>query len=466
MAQLSSSPALNMTTGARLDTPSASVPGVSKPGDSPQDFAQMIAGVMQSQTAAQSTTATTAAGSKPGAASQARDLIKSLQVQIHDLQGQKSLPANVSASLTALQQQLVSLQQKLGTLGTSSGAGGQTMLDALVTQLQKIRGLLTQNTPMDAAWIAQLQSAAMGLNPESPTTASSTKIESTVTGQGGRSMPAGAGGAGNVPASSSGTQSASGNDISGSSSSSSNPMMTKTNEQMNTAIIGSNQSNNAQVNNSVNNLVQASVLMSGNPNKKVDGAILTTFNSAIDSTNAAISGANSSGSSLSGFGFGTTQAGNSPFPALPSVLDLNQPKLADNMGQQIQWMMGKNISRATLELNPAQLGPLKITIDMQQNQTNIQVLAAHHLTRDMLEQSLPRLREFLQDAGLTNVQFSIGQDSAQGQGASQGQTANSGGQSSSGAAPGGVGPVGAGHEPASAGATTLSTTTWRLDTFA
>jgi flagellar hook-length control protein FliK len=151
---------------------------------------------------------------------------------------------------------------------------------------------------------------------------------------------------------------------------------------------------------------------------------------------------------------------------LPSVLDLNQPKLADNMGQQIQWMMGKNISRATLELNPAQLGPLKITIDMQQNQTNIQVLAAHHLTRDMLEQSLPRLREFLQDAGLTNVQFSIGQDSAQGQGASQGQTANSGGQSSSGAAPGGVGPVGAGHEPASAGATTLSTTTWRLDTFA
>ncbi|MDA3877825.1 MAG: hypothetical protein PF483_12145, partial [Halothiobacillus sp.] len=189
MAQLSSSPALSMTTGARLDTPSASVPGVSKPGDSPQDFAQMIAGVMQSQTAAQSTTATTAAGSKSGAASQARDLIKSLQVQLHDLQGQKSLPANVSASLTALQQQLVSLQQKLGTLGTSSGAGGQTMLDALVTQLQKIRGLLTQNTPMDAAWIAQLQSAARGLNPASPTTASSTKIESTATGQGGRSMP-------------------------------------------------------------------------------------------------------------------------------------------------------------------------------------------------------------------------------------------------------------------------------------
>jgi flagellar hook-length control protein FliK len=397
-------------------------------------------------------------------------LIKSLQVQIHDLLGQQSLPADVSASLSALQQQLVSLQQKLGTLTAPSGVDGQTMLDALVTQLQKIRGLLTQGTPMDSAWITQLQSAAMGLNPESHTTANGAKIESAAAGQGARSMPAGSGSAGNAPPSSGGAQSASGNEISGSNSSSTtNPVMTKTNEQMSAAMGGSNQSNNVQLSNSVNNLVQASVLMSGSPNKKVDGALPTTLNSAIDSTSAVISGANSSGSSLSGFGFGATQAVNSPFPALPSVLDLNQPKLADNMGQQIQWMMGKNISRATLELNPAQLGPLKITIDMQQNQTNIQVLAAHHLTRDMLEQSLPRLREFLQDAGLANVQFSIGQDSAQGQGAYQGQTADSGGRSSSGAAAqGGVGAVvGTGPESAPAGgATTLSTTTWRLDTFA
>lgn len=478
MAQLNSSPALNMTTGARLDAPSTSAPGGSKPGDSPRDFAQMIAGVMQSQTAAQSTTSSTAAsstasstaaGSKSAAANQARDLIKSLQVQIHDLLGQQSLPGDVSASLAALQKQLASLQQKLGTLTASSGVDGKTMLDALVTQLQKIRGLLAQDSPMDSAWIAQLQSAAMGLNPESHTTASSATIELAASGQGGRSTPAGSGGAGNSPPSSAGTQSASGNDISGSNlSSTTNPVMTKTNEQTSAAMGGSNQSNNVQVSNSVNNLVQASVLMSGSPNKKVDGAIQATLNSAIDSTSAVISGANSSGASLSGFGFGTTQAVNSPFPALPSILDLNQPKLADNMGQQIQWMMGKNISRATLELNPAQLGPLKITIDMQQNQTNIQVLAAHHLTRDMLEQSLPRLREFLQDAGLTNVQFSIGQDGAQGQGAYQGQTADSGGRSSSGAAAQGeVGTVSGGPEPVPAGgATTLSTTTWHLDTFA
>ena len=469
MAQLNSSPALNMTTGSRLDAPSTSAPGGSKSGDSPQDFAQMIAGVMQSQTAAQSATSSTAAGSKSGAASQARDLIKSLQVQIHDLLGQQSLPGDVSTSLAALQKQLASLQQKLGTLIASSGVDGQTMLDALATQLQKIRGLLTQGTPMDSAWIVQLQSAAMGLNPESHTTASSATIELAATGQGGRSTPAGSGGAGNAPPSSAGAQSASGNDISGSNSSSAtNPVMTKTNDQMNAAMGGSNQSNNAQVSNSVNNLVQASILMPGNPNKKVDGAMLTTLNSAIDSTSAVISGANSSGASLSGFGFGATQAVNSPFPALPSVLDLNQPKLADNMGQQIQWMMGRNISRATLELNPAQLGPLKITIDIQQNQTNIQVLAAHHLTRDMLEQSLPRLREFLQDAGLTNVQFSIGQDSAQGQGAYQGQSADSGGRSSPAAATqGAVGTAGTGPEPAPAGAAaTLSTTTWRLDTFA
>lgn len=122
----------------------------------------------------------------------------------------------------------------------------------------------------------------------------------------------------------------------------------------------------------------------------------------------------SAGVNLSSSGFGAAANTSSLF-SLPGALALNQPKMAADLGQNIQFMVGKNISRATLNVNPAHLGPMKIMIDQHNNQTNIQIMASHHLAKDMLDQNMPRLRDWLQDVGLGQAQVTVttgGQDGA------------------------------------------------------
>lgn len=469
MAQLNSSPILNVASSGRVDTPVAG-PSGSKTGAMPQDFAHMMAGVIQSRSAAQASASASsgasaaAVGAKGDHLNQAQDLIKGLQQKIKEILSQNALPADVSSGLSALEQQLLSLQQKLaGSSSMLSGTDGRTVLEALVARLQKLQALLSQNGAFDPAWMAQLQGIAIGLNPDQPWAANGVDVDAATHGRGNSVNAAmrnsadsaqafsGSGGGATTLSSNGGSASA------------------DTNTLMHVANRDNDSSGRPQVSNSLNNLVQTSALLSGRLNAKGDGALSPLLNTKASGSSMSLPGINASGAGPSGFGFLATQAGNSVFTALPSVLDLNHPKVADNMGQQIQWMVGKNISRATLELNPAQLGPLKITIDMQQNQTHIQVLAAHHLTRDVLEQNLPRLRDFLQEAGLAGAQVSIGQEGAQGQNARQETAADAGGQAGAGhgSAQGAADAAESDTVPGSAmGPLTPVTTTWRLDTFA
>jgi len=105
------------------------------------------------------------------------------------------------------------------------------------------------------------------------------------------------------------------------------------------------------------------------------------------------------------------------------------PQLANNVGQQVSWMVSKNISSASINVSPAQLGPVKIHVQMQQDGSlQVQMLAHHHMARDALEQSLPRLREWLQESGMGNAQVSVGAD-ASGGGSAQFANGSAGDQS-------------------------------------
>jgi len=89
------------------------------------------------------------------------------------------------------------------------------------------------------------------------------------------------------------------------------------------------------------------------------------------------------------------------------------PQMPAQLGQQIHWMVGKGLSRANIELRPADLGPLKISIETHGDETRIALTATNPTTHGLLEQQLPRLREWLQDAGLAHseVNVALGQES-------------------------------------------------------
>jgi flagellar hook-length control protein FliK len=63
-------------------------------------------------------------------------------------------------------------------------------------------------------------------------------------------------------------------------------------------------------------------------------------------------------------------------------------------------MVKENIQQANIRLNPAHLGPIEIKMSTQNEQTSIIFSAHHSLTRDALESSMPRLKEFFSESGL------------------------------------------------------------------
>jgi len=104
---------------------------------------------------------------------------------------------------------------------------------------------------------------------------------------------------------------------------------------------------------------------------------------------------------------------------LPMTKPFNHPEWKQEFNERIVWMHNKAIPSAELRLNPNNLGPIAITIKMDQDQqASIQIQAHHAGVRDAIESSIPRLREMLntQQINLSDVNVSQQQ---QGQGSAR-----------------------------------------------
>lgn len=79
------------------------------------------------------------------------------------------------------------------------------------------------------------------------------------------------------------------------------------------------------------------------------------------------------------------------------------------LGQRVQVMASHRLQTAEIRLTPAELGPLRIQVAVDDGRATVTFHAAHAVTRDAIEQALPRLREMLADSGLTLGQASVGE---------------------------------------------------------
>jgi flagellar hook-length control protein FliK len=96
-------------------------------------------------------------------------------------------------------------------------------------------------------------------------------------------------------------------------------------------------------------------------------------------------------------------------------LDTLQPPMGtpawnDGVADRVTWMAKNDIQTAELRLNPADLGPIEITLTLggdDKSQATVQFSAAHAATREAIETALPRLREMLQENGITLGQAGV-----------------------------------------------------------
>ena len=89
-----------------------------------------------------------------------------------------------------------------------------------------------------------------------------------------------------------------------------------------------------------------------------------------------------------------------------------QPGWNEALGDRVAWMAGNRIHNAELRLNPSELGPVRVQISVDDGQATVNFTAQHPLTRDAIEQALPRLREMLADQGLVLQGASVSEQGA------------------------------------------------------
>ncbi|SCK60204.1 flagellar hook-length control protein FliK [Variovorax sp. HW608] len=105
-------------------------------------------------------------------------------------------------------------------------------------------------------------------------------------------------------------------------------------------------------------------------------------------------------------------------PALTVAPQVGSTEWGPAIGHQMIRMSASGHQVAELNLNPANLGPLKVTLTMGDNQAQAMFVSAHESVRKAVEAALPQLRTTLAEQGINLGQTSVGAEARQPNGGS------------------------------------------------
>jgi flagellar hook-length control protein FliK len=80
-------------------------------------------------------------------------------------------------------------------------------------------------------------------------------------------------------------------------------------------------------------------------------------------------------------------------------------------GQKIVWMTTQDKQSAQITLNPPQLGPIEISLNVKNDQATAVFVSANAEVRAVIESAMPRLREMLEGAGVQLGQTNVSAES-------------------------------------------------------
>jgi flagellar hook-length control protein FliK len=104
-----------------------------------------------------------------------------------------------------------------------------------------------------------------------------------------------------------------------------------------------------------------------------------------------------------------------PAPQAAATLQLPEAVGSERFGEQlserVSWMVDRDLRTAQLKLNPPQLGPVEVRVQVNGDQASVSFTAHNFAARDALEQAMPRLREMLGAQGYVQVNVNVSQHS-------------------------------------------------------
>ena len=92
---------------------------------------------------------------------------------------------------------------------------------------------------------------------------------------------------------------------------------------------------------------------------------------------------------------------------------VGSPDWDQALGQKVVWMVAGGQQSASLTLNPPDLGPMQVVLNVTNSHATATFTAAQPEVRQALEAAMPKLREMLGDAGIQLGQTSVNAGNAQ-----------------------------------------------------
>lgn len=92
---------------------------------------------------------------------------------------------------------------------------------------------------------------------------------------------------------------------------------------------------------------------------------------------------------------------------------LQNPAWPQQFSEKIVWMASRDVQSAQININPPQLGPVQITLNLSGDQATAVFASPHAEVRQAIESSLPQLKEMLASAGISLGDANVGANLAQ-----------------------------------------------------
>jgi hypothetical protein len=117
-----------------------------------------------------------------------------------------------------------------------------------------------------------------------------------------------------------------------------------------------------------------------------------------------------------------------PLPTLNIGTPLQDPAWSQALGNRVLVMSGQQLQSAEIRISPAELGPITVNLSIDDGSADLTFVAHHALTRDAIEQALPRLREMLSENGLSLGNATVSDDGVSKEGFGQASGGGNGGE--------------------------------------
>jgi flagellar hook-length control protein FliK len=100
-----------------------------------------------------------------------------------------------------------------------------------------------------------------------------------------------------------------------------------------------------------------------------------------------------------------------PSAMLEVAPPVDGPEFAQALSQQVVWMADKDAQVAELRINPPELGPVEVRLQLSGDEAVVQFASAHAEVRSAIEAAVARLRESMAQAGIQLGETSVSAES-------------------------------------------------------